>query len=53
MLLGVECFKALGIRCAYEVSLHVVDLACRIHKVLLLFIFNLNHTANYAIDHVN
>ena len=53
MLLVVESFKALGIRCADEVRLHIVDLASRIHEILLLLVFNLNHAANYAVNHVH
>ena len=46
-------FKTLGISRAYEVGLHVIDSALRVHQVLLVFPFNLDHSHNNAVNHVN
>jgi hypothetical protein len=54
-VLGVvlHFFKTLGISRAYEVGLHVIDSALRVHQVLLIFPFNLNHSHDNAVNHVN
>lgn len=49
----LHLFKALGISCANEVSLHVVNTTLRVHQILLIFAFDLNHTHNNTINHVN
>ena len=49
----VEVLDALRVGSPYEVGLHVVYLAFRVHQVLLLFPFNLNHPHYHAINHVN
>lgn len=41
------------VRGADKVGLHVIDAALRIHQVLLVFAFNLNHTHNHPVYHVN
>ncbi len=49
----VRLQKSLGISCAYEVGLHVVDAAIRIHLVLLGLAFNLNHAHCDPINHLD
>ena len=46
-------FKTLGISRAYEVCLHVVDSALRVHQVLLVLTFNLDHSHDYSVNHVD
>ena len=45
--------EALSIRCPDEVSLHVVDAAVRVHEVLALFSFDLYHSHDDTVDHVD
>ena len=46
-------FKTLGISRAYEVCLHVVDSALRVHQVLLVLTFNLDHSHHNSVNHVD
>jgi len=43
----------LSIGSADEVGLHVVDSSLRIHQVLIVFTFDLDHPHHDAVDHVD
>lgn len=46
-------FQPLGVCCANEISLHIIDASLRIHQVLIFFSFNLDHPHNDSINHIH
>ena len=51
--LFVHLVKALGVSCADEVSLHVVDAAIGVHQVLVILALDLDDFHDDSIDHVD
>lgn len=45
--------KALRVRCADKVSLHVVDLVVGVHQVLLVFALDLDRAHHHAIESIH
>ena len=46
-------FEALCVSCANEVGLHIVDASLWVHQILVILTFNLDHTHDYSVDHVD
>ena len=53
LLISAHFLKTLSICSANEVRLHIVNTALRIHQVLIVFTFYLDHTHDNAVDHVD
>jgi len=53
LLLSDHVFEALRISSANEISVHVVNVAFRVHQVLVLLAFNLNYAHYLIVDHVD
>ena len=53
LLIGAHFLKALSVCSADKVCLHIVYTALRIHQVLIVLTFYLNHAHDHAVDHVD
>lgn len=49
----LHLFELIGVRCANEVALHVVDVAVRVHQVLLVLSLNLDPSHHYVVLDIN
>ena len=45
-------FESLSVCSANEVGLHIVDSPLRVHQVLIILTFNLNHPHNNSVNHI-
>lgn len=45
----LHLFELIGVSCADEVALHVVDVAIRVHQILLVLSLNLNSAHHHVI----
>ena len=53
LLIGAHFLEALSVCSANEVCLHIVNAALWIHQVLIVLALYLDHTHDYAVDHVD
>ena len=52
-MIGTHFLKALSVCSADKVRLHIVYTALRIHQVLIVLTFYLDHAHDHAVDHVD
>ena len=53
LLIGTHFLKALSVSSADKVRLHIIYTALRIHQVLIVLAFYLDHAHDHAVDHVD
>ena len=53
LLILAHFLKALGVCSADKVRLHIIYTALRIHQVLIVLAFYLDHAHDHAVDHVD
>ena len=53
LTVGSHFFEPLCVRRSNEVGLHIVNSPLRVHQVLVLFSFNLDHAHDQTVDHVD
>ena len=53
LLIGTHFLKTLSVCSADKVRLHIVYTALRIHQVLIVLTFYLDHAHDHAVDHVD
>lgn len=53
LTVGSHFFEPLCVRRSNEVGLHIVNSPLRVHQVLVLLSFNLDHAHDHTVDHVD
>lgn len=53
VLVGTHLFESLGVCCANEVGLHVVNASLRVHQILTFLPFDLDHPHHNTIYHIH